>query len=152
MKTSDKGIAFIKSYESFRAMPYKDGAGNWTVGWGHKILSDENFPHGISPGNADALFLSDLIQKAQKPVEHSVGIDLSQQEADALNSLCFNIGAGNFIGSTLVKLLNAGATPDRVAAEFGRWDHINGVVSQGLFERRAAEADIFLNGNYVNHV
>jgi GH24 family phage-related lysozyme (muramidase) len=37
MKTSDKGKKFLEKLESFRAYPYKDSAGLWTVGIGSLI-------------------------------------------------------------------------------------------------------------------
>jgi lysozyme len=151
MNVSDPGRAFIKSFESYRSMPYQDEGGKPTVGWGHEIQPDEDFTNGITMGQADDLFIEDLAEKAEHPVTLAIQVSVSQQEFDAMCSLCYNIGAGNFDSSTLVRLLNQGATVDRIATEFGRWDHVNGQVSEGLSERRAAEADIFLNGNYADH-
>lgn len=50
---SPNGLAFIARHE---ALPngepalkvYKDSAGNPTIGYGHKLLPGENFPHGIT--------------------------------------------------------------------------------------------------------
>ncbi len=152
MNVSGLGKAFIQSFEKCRLMPYKDSGGKLTVGWGHLITpQDSDYSNGLTQEQADILFASDLAEKAERPVSAAINADLSQQQFDALCSLCYNIGAGNFHGSTLVKWLNEGMPPDRVASEFGRWDHVNGVISEGLFERRGAEAEIYLEGRYVNH-
>lgn len=150
MRTSAAGIAFMKSYDKRWLVPYKDPGGNATIGWGHLIGHDENFT-SLTPDQADALFISDLGARAEEPVLYSVDADLEQYEFDALVSLCFNIGAGNFEGSTLVKLINS---DNRAAAahQFLVWDHIDGMVSNGLLARRQAEQDMFLKGNYVNHL
>jgi len=151
MNVSSLGKSFIQSFEKCRLMPYQDQGGKWTIGYGHLVLADEDFTNGITQDQADSLFATDLAAKAEQPVSEAVSVDLNQQQFDALCSLCYNIGAGNFHGSTLVKLLNENMPPDRVAAEFGKWCHVNGEVSEGLFERRGAEADIFLDGKYVDH-
>ena len=43
MKTSPKGIAFIKQFEGFRGKAYRDVAGVWTIGWG--------FTSGVKEGD-----------------------------------------------------------------------------------------------------
>ena len=149
MRTSDAGIAFIKSFEAFRAMPYKDQAGLWTIGWGHLIHPDEDFTGGIPLTDADELFLSDL-SGFEDEVNEAVEIDLAQQEFDALVSLAFNIGNGNFANSTLLKLLNTGDRTN-AATQFIRWDYAGGKVSAGLMARRVAEKTMFEAGVYRNH-
>ncbi len=43
----------------------------------------------------------------------------------------------------MLKLLNAGDYSG-AANEFPKWDHINGVISQGLLNRRLRERALFL--------
>jgi len=86
------------------------------------------------------------------------GVTLTQDEFDALVSLAFNIGVGNFGSSGVVKKINenkyrAGdATAARETAiseietAFGQWNKSGGVVLAGLTTRRASEATRFLKG------
>ncbi len=90
---------------------------------------------------ADAAFLKDLAW-VEECVNRCVTAQLTQNEYDALASLCFNIGCTAFGKSTLVKLLNAGDY-DAASKEFKRWDKQNGLVLAGLTKRRAAEAELF---------
>lgn len=86
------------------------------------------------------------------------GVTLTQDEFDALVSLCFNIGVGNFSSSGVVTKINdakyrAGdKVADREAAisgietAFAAWNKSGGVVLAGLTTRRAAESTRFLKG------
>ena len=42
------------------SVPYKDFAGHWTIGWGHRILPRERFSNPITASQADDLLRSDL--------------------------------------------------------------------------------------------
>ena len=70
-------------------------------------------------------------------------IAINQNQFDALVSLCFNIGAGNFRSSTLLRVLNAGNLM-AAADQFLVWDKVAGQVSDGLVRRRAAERALFV--------
>ena len=53
-----------------------------------------------------------------------------------------NLGAGNFLRSTRLRLLNNG--DDKAAAtQFPRWDLANGIPLSGIRRRREAEARFF---------
>ncbi|MFH1110973.1 MAG: glycoside hydrolase family protein [Planctomycetota bacterium] len=56
---------------------------------------------------------------------------------------CFNIGAGAFRASTLVRLLDQGKVVE-AANQFSRWRHSRGVVSDALVARRELERAMFL--------
>nr|WP_242389724.1 lysozyme [Kosakonia cowanii] len=53
--TGDAGVALIKSFEGLRLEKYRDAVGKWTIGYGHLILPNENFPRPITEAEADAL-------------------------------------------------------------------------------------------------
>lgn len=150
MQTSGAGIRFIQSFEKLRLTPYDDGGGKMTIGWGHLILPSEKFD-SITSDQADALFLSDLKQKAENPVNKYVVIAMTQNQFDALVSFCFNVGLGNFHASTLLRMMNM-KNFDATAEEFPKWDHEGGVEVEGLYNRRVAEQNIFENGVYNNHM
>ncbi|OWK44038.1 lysozyme [Fimbriiglobus ruber] len=148
MKTSAAGITFIQSFEQLRLQRYLDSAGRPSIGWGHLIVPGEAFQI-ISPEQAGAIFLQDL-SVTERAINQAVEVLLTQNEFDAAASLAFNIGAGNFARSTLVKLLNSGNTA-LAAQQFLRWDYAGGQVSPGLYGRRVAEKVIFEDGVYTNH-
>lgn len=71
-------------------------------------------------------------------IKRCVTVPLTQGEFDAYVSLTYNIGAGAFCKSTLVKRLNAGDYAG-ACAEIKRWDKMGGKVLRGLTARRQRE-------------
>jgi len=137
--------SLIKRFEGFSDTPYKDVAGIPTIGWGHKILPGESFTR-ITTTEAEQLLVKDTAT-ATHAVNSSVVVPLSASQRDALISLAYNIGAGNFKNSTLLRKLNTGDYAG-AAAEFDRWKYITvggkKVVSNGLVARRNEEKRLFL--------
>jgi hypothetical protein len=91
-------------------------------------------------------WLSGDLQIAEAAVKNYVQVELSQNQFDALTDFVYNLGAGNFHTSTLLRKLNAG---DYVgaAAEFVRWNKakVAGKLTplKGLTTRREWEAKLF---------
>jgi lysozyme len=81
-------------------------------------------------------------QEAVDAVNRLVTVPLNQSQFDALVDFVFNLGAGAFSTSTLLRLLNGGDYAG-AAGQFGRWNKDNGKVVAGLTRRRAAEAKLF---------
>lgn len=135
------GLALIKSFEQCRLTAYQDQRGIWTVGWGHTgpAVTAQSV---CSQADADTWLVQDTYA-AQKAVTRSVDIALTQNQFDALVSFTFNVGAGNFSSSTLLRYVNAGVPA--AADEFLRWDHVDGQTSAGLLRRRQAERALFLS-------
>ena len=100
-------LSFIIKEEGARNKAYKDSKGLWTIGVGHLIKADEQ--HLINATLTDEqvqeLLRSDL-RWCSEAVESSVRVSLTQNQFDALYSLCFNIGETNFKRSTVVKKIN----------------------------------------------
>ncbi len=142
MKTSPEGIGFICSHEGFVGSTYKDAAGLDTIGYGHLIKPGETFPASITEQRARELLAEDLLE-AETIVNALVLVPLTQHQFDAVTSFVFNIGYGQFSGSTFLKLLNLG---DYAAAadQLPRWNKANGQVLRGLIRRRDAERTMFL--------
>jgi len=155
MNMSIPGMDALKKHEGFSATVYLDAAGLPTIGYGHKLKRGESFPDGVDEATAIGLLAGD-IQDAEDAVNAGVivpwGAPLSQARFDALVSFAYNVGAGAFAGSTLLKKLNAGDL-DGAAAEFARWNkiHVAGelVANAGLSARRDAEARLFSTGEYA---
>jgi len=144
LRISQAGIDLVRQYEGLRLTVYKDSAGRPTIGYGHLIKPGENFHTGITEKKAELMLASDLIA-TEDAVKRLVNVMLIQGQFDALVSLVFNIGAGQFQKSTLLRKLNAG---DLAGAtdEFIRWNKAGGRVAEGLQRRRVEEREVFFRG------
>lgn len=152
-KINSAGLKLVQEFEGCRLTPYDDLdphrvlkpgdkiKGTLTVGYGH-TGPDVKIGETITQAKAEKLLADDL-DEAEQGVADLVTVGLSSNEFSALVSLVFNIGAGNFNKSTLLRKLNA---EDRLGAsqEFARWNKSKGNVLAGLTRRRAAEAALFL--------
>jgi lysozyme len=142
MQTSANGLAFIRDHEGCELHAYPDpGSGGepWTIGVGHT--------GGVKPGDTCTMeqamqWLKEDVQEAEEAVNRLVKVELSQDQFDALVSLVFNIGGGNFAKSTLLKKINA-LNFEGAADEFPRWNRAAGRVMAGLTKRRHAEQSLF---------
>ena len=140
MQASQRGIDLIAKSEGFSATPYQD-AGGWSIGYGHFLLPGERIAR-VTQTEAKALLTSD-IKKANDAIGRLVKVPLSQNQHDALVSLVYNIGVGNFSASTLLKKLNE---KDYAAAadQFAVWRKSKNTVIPALVARRANERELFL--------
>lgn len=146
MKISKRGEDFIKSWEKLRLRAYDDGAGVMTIGWGHAMSRAEqaNMVQPISPQMAEEMFQSD-VDKAEVPLLRDLATpgfaSLGQNQYDVLVSFIFNVGGGNYKGSTLRKMLLSGDA--KIEGQFARWVYGGGKIMRGLQRRRAAEAALY---------
>ena len=142
MRTSQRGMNLIKSFEGLRLQAYQDSVGVWTIGYGAT--------RGVKPGmsitkdQAERMLLND-VQRFEPEVERLVKVPLNSSQWDALICFTYNLGAANLESSTLLRLLNAGDYAG-AADQFPRWNKAGGKVLPGLARRRAAERDLFLGG------
>ncbi|MDS9989505.1 lysozyme, partial [Xylella fastidiosa] len=91
---------------------------------------------------ADAMLRARLAKEFEPAVRRYVRVPLKQHQFDALVSLSFNIGAGAFHRSTLLRKLNAGDVAG-AAQQFHVWKWAGGRVQSGLIIRRATERALF---------
>jgi lysozyme len=171
---TDNCTRLIKTDESLKNYPYLCPSNVLSVGWGHKILPkfdckvwnvgadlvaqivaecqnkrivtlEARTVLRVTRDQAVAFFNRDVSQAALF-VRSLVSVKLTQNQFDALVSLSFNIGQGNFATSSLRDLLNEGDYAG-AAAQFDVWNKgtVNGrkVVLPGLVTRRAAERALF---------
>ena len=124
---------------------YADDVGVWTIGWGHT--------KGVRPGQmisrdgAEAAFAADIAGSVAA-VNAGIGsAATTQDQFDAMVILAFNIGAGNFARSTVLRNHHAG-NKGAAAGAFALFNkgHVHGVLVTlaGLTKRRADEAAIYL--------
>lgn len=148
MQISDNGFALIKKYEGCRLRAYPDpgtGGAPWTIGFGWtQPVEGKPVTRGmeITQETADRLLRRGVVQFEQV-VNRLVKVRLSQNQFDALVSLCYNIGPRSFSSSTLLRLLNRGDYAG-AAARFLDWRYSGRKVLPGLVTRRGEEKKLFL--------
>ena len=145
MKISNNGEQFIVHEEGERLTAYLDSVGIWTIGVGHTGGVDgQPIRQGmkITQLKSRELLHKD-IASAEIAINANVRVKLNQNQFDALASLIFNIGVGNFKKSTLLRALNAGDYK-AAAAQFLAWKYAGGRPI--LLARRQREQALFLRG------
>lgn len=140
MRTSQRGLSLIKSFEGLRLRAYQDAVGVWTIGYG--ATRGVKAGMSISKEQAERMLLND-VQCFEPEVQRLITAPLNQNQWDALLSFTYNLGAANLESSTLRRLLNAGNYLG-AAEQFLRWNKAGGKVLAGLTRRRQAERDLFM--------
>ncbi|MGU6722763.1 lysozyme [Salmonella enterica subsp. enterica serovar Pomona] len=125
--------------EGRRYEPYHDVAGVLTVCDGHTgkdIIPGKRY----TDAECDALLNKDLALVAAR-IDPLIKASIPNSERAALYSFAYNVGAGAFARSTLLKKLNAG---DQAGAcdELKRWTYAGGKQWKGLVTRREIEHEV----------
>lgn len=163
MKTGAAGFALITRFEGLELEAYLDIAGVWTIGYGHTgyyphwlrfpahRITDRVGPgHSITEEEAERLLAEDLAPReaALNGWARMWGVDLNQNEFDALISFIYNVGFDAFKGSTAARWLRDGNPRENIANALTWWNKatVNGKLVEvlGLTRRRAAEKALFL--------
>jgi lysozyme len=141
------GEALMKSFEKLALVAYPDEPGGvWTIGYGHTQGVQE---HDTCTGIQADMWFDQDISVVVYCLDRLLLTNVSQNQFDALVSFTFNVGIGAEQHSTMLKLINERRFVD-AANEFPRWNHVKGVVSEGLTRRRAAEQALFVGGDWQN--
>ena len=147
---SEDGLNIIRKFEGLHEQgedgyvySYQCPAGKWTIGYGHC--------KGVGPdtkatvGDCEKFLIAD-VHAAGEVIRAVVNVPLTPNQYSALVSFVFNLGAGNFRSSTLLKKLNMGLYQE-VPAQIQRWNkaRVDGklVELNGLTRRRSAEAALW---------
>ena len=137
-----KNLDIIKKSEGLRLEAYLPTPNDIpTIGYGH--TKGVRMGQRISLAQAEQFLLED-VDWAEDAVNSLVKVRLSQNQFDALVSFVFNIGAGAFSKSTLLKCLNAGDYGS-AANQLLRWNKQAGKELKGLTKRRQEERALFLS-------
>ena len=151
MNVGPDGIKLIQSFEgcakkradgAYDAYPDPGSGGDpWTIGWGS---TGPDIKRGVvwTQKQCDDRFASHVGEFAANVEKAIGGAATTQHQFDAMVSLAYNIGMGNFSASTLLRKHKAG---DRAGAQaqFAVWNKAAGKVMAGLTRRRAAEAALY---------
>lgn len=129
--------------EGRRYYAYQDVVDVWTVCDGH-TGSDIRRGHRYTDKECDALLHSDL-RKVATAIDPLIKVKIPDTTRAALYSFTYNVGAGAFSKSTLLKKLNSGDVPG-ACKELQRWTYAGGKQWKGLISRREIEREVCLWG------
>lgn len=141
MDISQKGLALLKKYESFKSRGYLCPAGKLTIGYGHVLKKGEIYKT-ITKEKAEELLNQD-IRIAKYIINKHVKVALNQNQFDALVSLVYNWGSYNFLRSVGLRKLNLGDYNGAIM-EFKDVVRSGKKILKGLVKRRLEEAELFL--------
>lgn len=155
---SEVGLRLIQSFEGYmKRLPdgscqaYLDRlvspslrspgfAGLWTIGWGN---TGPEITKGTVWSRAKAeAELAKMVERHARAVSNVLMVPVTQNQADALISLSYNMGIGK--AKSLLRKLNAGDY-DGAADAFLLYNKAGGKVLKGLTRRRHAERALFLS-------
>ena len=140
MLPSQSGLDAIKKHEGVRHSAYLDAVGVPTICYGstRKVYMGQR----ATPAECEERLLEDATY-AGRGVAKGVKVKLTQGQYDALVSFVFNVGAGAFSKSTMLRYINANQC-EAAGTEFLRWDRAGGKRLKGLTNRRARESAAWL--------
>lgn len=139
------GLDMIKRFEGFSEEAYRDTAGILTIGYGTTAAAGV----GITPKAGMRITEEEAeryLLAAIAKTEAAIGPFLkapNDNQRGAMVSLAYNIGAGAFNRSTVLRRFNAGDVVGAAEA-FAMWNKAGGAVVRGLVRRREAERSLFL--------
>ena len=145
MKISAMGLELIKEFEGFSANAYLCPAKIPTIGYGNTF-----YANGTKVKLGEQISKTDALELLEKVVNKDfadkifplIKVKVSQNQFDAMVSLAYNIGVGNFSKSTLLKKVNSGDF-DGASNEFLKWNKSGSKELLGLTRRREREKDLF---------
>lgn len=148
IKTLDqRGRDFLAKEEGIKLAPYLDSVGIPTIGIGCTF-----YPNGKRVTMQDKPLKSvqaawDLFDAVNSnflfTVYSTTRDDISQNQFNALLSLCYNIGPVGFKGSTVLKLVNKNPNDPKIGPAFEMWKNAGGKPI--LLARRKREAKMYFS-------
>ena len=142
MQISQKGLDILKEFEGLRLEAYRCSAGVPSIGYGWTsgvkmgdVWTREKAEHMLIEG----------VKPYERAVQEAIGdAKTSQNQYDAMVSLCYNIGPGNFKKSSVARLHKEGKYT-QAAAAFMMWVKAGGKIIGGLIKRRNKEKALYLS-------
>ena len=118
--------------EGVSYIPYKDIVGVWTVCHGH---TGKDIMLGKTYTKAECKAL----------LNKDIKVNIPETTRGALYSFVYNVGAGNFRTSTLLRKINQGDIKG-ACDQLRRWTYAGGKQWKGLMTRRDIEREVCLWG------
>lgn len=138
-----KGIDFLVNEEGIILHPYLDSVGIPTIGVGCTYYENgvrvKMTDPAISKDRAINLFRL-VLRNYEQAVWSSTRDDITQNQFNALVSICYNIGVNGFKKSTLLRLVNKNPKDPAIADAFRMWRK-----PSVLLPRRNREAKLYFS-------
>jgi lysozyme len=140
VRLTKEGLELVKKYEGLSLTPYICSGGKLTIGYGHtgELAKRDK----ITQGEAEEALREDLISFAAG-VRKYIDAPTTDNEFNAMVSLAYNIGLGNFKKSDVLMFHNKGDKYNACKA-FHDWRRANGKILKGLVLRRLEESRMYI--------
>lgn len=150
MKPSNNFNNLIRLFEGCFLKAYKDSVGIATIG-----IGTIKYPNGVAVKMGDTCTEDQAYEYLNHEVESKVaainklltGIQLNQNQFDAIVSLTYNIGTGALASSTVLKLIKVNPIDPLIEQAWLMWNKgtVNGkkVAIKGLTNRRVKEYHLY---------
>ena len=155
IRTTAKGLEFLKRHEGYRAKPYGDYS-QTSIGYGTstKLAAKYGFSTTfLSEEEAHALLVC-VVWEFEQSLDRFLAeedVVLTKHQYDSLVSFTYNLGTGwmRWIYRLPKQLLLETWEPNEFASAMGTWCHVNDTeILPGLVNRRIDEILLFLYGAY----
>jgi lysozyme len=142
---------FTANFESFSSNPYFDVNG-YAIGYGNHYYMDGSTVDSTDDpiSQTDALnLLAFYLNQVGNTIQGFLTVDVSDNMLAALIDLGYNWGTAGVGGSQLLQLINQGADPATITAQWNKTAITSGgVLNQDLVNRRAKESALAFSGAY----
>lgn len=144
MNISEKGIRRICASEGFSAKPYLCPKGKPTIGYGTTLYRSGKKVTLDDPEITEEAALQELLYHVENRCYHVLtGLNLNRNQFDVLCDFVYNVGSGNFEGSTLRRMVQMNPNDPLIAAELAKWNKSGGKVQPGLVRRRKEDGILY---------
>lgn len=150
MDISKEGLCFLAAREGIAFTKYLDIATPpvQTIGLGatsSDIKDLKSWPWDKKLSIQECFDLYKLhLQKYINAVKKALKVEVTQNEFDALVSICYNIGTSGMANSTFMKRINAKASKESIRQAILMWNKPAKLVKT----RRIPETKVFMNADY----
>ena len=149
MKASDEIKTFMQQMEGYSEHAYRPlPTDRPTIGFGNTFYSDGSavcMGDVLDEEGAKELFNS-KVDNLAVTLSAITNPQCTQNQFDAVLSLCYNIGLPAFKNSTSGSMYQYGQD---ISDRFLLWVRSDGQVVQGLINRRQKERNIYVNSDYT---
>lgn len=143
-KMDAAGIEHMIREEGLKLSPYLDTKGIPTIAVGNTYYENGKKVKMTDPAitrEAAISLFRNVLKTYELTVYSTTRDDITQNEFNALVSICYNIGVNGFKGSTFLKRINEMASTDKVVAAIMMW-----TKDKELIPRRKREAALWAKG------
>lgn len=134
-------FGMVQHHEGLVLKPYKDPVGVLTACAGETNREVVTMRKAFTRDECMVLLGASMLEHAQR-LDQCIHVPLKQHEAVAVLSFGYNVGTGAACGSTMVRMINAGAPASQWCAQLSRWTYAGNRQLPGLVKRRAEERKV----------